>query len=60
MKTLVLNAGSSTVKYQIIDMDNGIACESVDPVTGECRTGAAFATCAGFLCHGMKVASEKM
>ena len=47
-------------ELEIIDMDNGIACESVDPVTGECRTGAAFATCAGFLCHGMKVASEKM
>ena len=47
-------------ELEIISMDNGIACESVDPVTGECRTGAAFATCAGFLCHGMKVASEKM
>jgi len=32
-------------------MDNGIACESVDEVTGECTTGAAFATCAGFLAY---------
>lgn len=32
-------------------MDNGIACESVDELTGECTTGAAFATCAGFLAY---------
>jgi hypothetical protein len=32
-------------------MDNGIACESVDEMTGECATGAAFATCAGFLVY---------
>lgn len=37
-----------------MEMDNGIACESVDPVLGTCTTGAAFATCAGFLCHSMK------
>ena len=30
-------------------MDNGVACESVNEDTGECSTGAAFATCAGFL-----------
>lgn len=30
-------------------MDNGVACESVDENTGECTTGEAFATCAGFL-----------
>lgn len=30
-------------------MDDGIACESIDENTGECRTGAAFATCAGRL-----------
>ena len=47
-------------ELEIVEMDNGIACESVDPVTGECRTGAAFATCAGFLCHAMKVAKESM
>lgn len=34
-------------------MDNGIACESVDPETGESRTGDAFATCAGFLAYAI-------
>lgn len=34
-------------------MDNGIACESVDENTGECTTGAAFATCAGFLAYSI-------
>lgn len=43
-------------ELEIIQMDNGIACESVDPYTGIATTGCAFATCAGFLCHGMKYA----
>lgn len=30
-------------------LDGGLACESFDPTTGAARTGAAFATCAGFL-----------
>ena len=34
-------------------MDNGIACESVHEDTGECTTGAAFATCAGFLAYAL-------
>lgn len=34
-------------------MDNGIACESIDETTGECTTGKAFATCAGFVCHAL-------
>ena len=42
-----------------LEMDNGIACESIDPDSGECTTGAAFATCAGFLCHSMKIASKE-
>lgn len=42
-------------ELEIIEMDNKIACESVDPETGTCTTGAAFATCAGFLCHSMKL-----
>ena len=37
-------------------MDNGIACESIDEVTGEAATGEAFATCAGFLCHSLRYA----
>lgn len=46
-------------ELEILEMDNGIACESVDPVKGTCTTGAAFATCAGFLCHSMKTALKK-
>ena len=34
-------------------MDNGLACESVNEDTGECETGAAFATCAGFLAYAL-------
>jgi len=30
-------------------LDTGLACESFDRQTGEVKTGAAFATCAGFL-----------
>lgn len=41
-----------------IRMDNLIACESVDEHTGECVTGAAFATCAGFLAYTMRLALE--
>lgn len=39
-------------------MDNGIACESIDETTGECTTGEAFATCAGFVCHALRTALE--
>lgn len=35
------------------EMDNGIACESINEHTGECETGAAFATCAGFLSYAL-------
>ena len=38
------------------DMDNGIACESVHEETGECTTGEAFATCAGFLAYALNTA----
>lgn len=34
-------------------MDNGVACESVDEITGESTTGDAFATCAGFLAYAI-------
>lgn len=37
----------------LLKMDNGIACESVDENTGECTTGEAFATCAGFLAYAI-------
>ena len=46
-------------ELEVLEMDNGIACESVDPVLGTCTTGAAFATCAGFLCHSMNTAYEE-
>lgn len=46
-------------ELEVMEMDNGIACESVDPISGICTTGAAFATCAGFLCHCMKTAKEE-
>lgn len=41
-----------------VEMDNLIACESVDEHTGKCATGEAFATCAGFLCHALWHAKE--
>lgn len=34
-------------------MDNGVACESVNESSGECETGEAFATCAGFLAFSL-------
>jgi len=34
-------------------MDSGLACESIDPETGTARTGAAFASGAGFLAYGL-------
>jgi meiotically up-regulated gene 157 (Mug157) protein len=41
------------------DMDNTIACESIDEETGEWATGAHFATCAGFLVHALVVAGRE-
>lgn len=40
-------------------MDNGVACESVDAYTGDCRTGAAFATCAGYLAYAIWTAHQE-
>lgn len=34
-------------------LDTGLACESFDRETGEVKTGAALATCAGFLAYAM-------
>jgi hypothetical protein len=34
-------------------LDTGLACESFDRHTGEVKTGAAFASCAGFLAYAM-------
>ena len=41
------------------DMDNFIACESIDEETGEWATGAHFATCAGFLVHALVTAGKE-
>lgn len=41
-----------------MDMDNGVACESVNEDTGECETGEAFATCAGFLAYAIDRAAH--
>lgn len=43
---------------QKIEMDDLIACESVDETTGKCTSGEAFATCAGFLCYSIRYAYE--
>jgi len=37
-------------------MDNGLACESVDEQTGLVKTGAAFAACAGWLAYCLHAA----
>lgn len=37
-------------------MDGGFACETIDRETGHARTGAAFATCAGWLAHAILTA----
>jgi hypothetical protein len=48
----------ATAKEHLLrtQMDNGIACESVHEETGECTTGEAFATCAGFLAYALDTA----
>lgn len=43
------HAETALVHLRRTRMDNGMACESVNEVTGVCETGEAFATCAGFL-----------
>ena len=44
---------SAIVNLKKMKMDNYIACESVDEESGECSTGEAFATCAGFLAYSL-------
>lgn len=50
---LLTEAKDSTELLYRMKMDSGIACESVDEVTGESTTGDAFATCAGFLAYAL-------
>ena len=47
------NKDAALKHLQHTSMDNGVACESVHEDTGECTTGAAFATCAGFLAFAL-------
>lgn len=47
------HTGSAVEHLRRTRMDNGVACESVHEDTGECTTGEAFATCAGFLSYAM-------
>lgn len=47
------NGKSAIENLKKMSMDNYIACESVDEETGECITGEAFATCAGFLSYSL-------
>ena len=52
--SLLSGHGDEALRHlQATRMDNGIACESVDEDTGVCTTGAAFATCAGFLAFAL-------
>ena len=52
--SLLSNHEASALSHlQKTKMDNGIACESVHEDTGECTTGSAFATCAGFLAFAL-------
>lgn len=45
----VFHDDDSLNKLLKAQMDDGIACESIDEYTGVCTTGEAFATCAGYL-----------
>lgn len=40
-------------KLRLLELDGGFACETFDIQTGEVRTGAGFATCAGFLAYAI-------
>lgn len=56
---LLCGAGEASLDFlRRVEMDNFIACESVDEHTGQSATGEAFATCAGFLCHAIYSAKE--
>lgn len=48
------NATQETVREMLeMEMDNGLASESVSEDTGKCMTGEAFATCAGFYAYAL-------
>jgi hypothetical protein len=41
-------------------LDNGLACETIDPTSGMARTGLAFATCAGFLAYTLSESMDEV
>jgi len=47
------HSDTALTHLRLTNMDNGIACESVNEHTGVCETGEAFATCAGFLAYSL-------
>lgn len=52
--SLLCGFGPSAIKnLKKMKMDNYIACESVNEESGECTSGEAFATCAGFLAYSL-------
>ena len=53
------HAGEALEHLKLMRMDNGIACESVNERTGNCETGEAFATCAGFLAYALSTALKQ-
>ena len=57
----LINGDSSRALEQLIsaELDNDLACETIDPETGSAKTGAAFATCAGFLAHSLVLALQR-
>ncbi len=52
------HADTALANLQKTRLDNGIACESVNETTGDCETGEAFATCAGFLAYTLWTAFQ--
>ncbi|MDR2052710.1 MAG: glycoside hydrolase family 125 protein [Treponema sp.] len=52
--SMLCGHGDRAKKHLLLcEMDNGIACESVDENSGKSVTGDAFATCAGFLAYAV-------
>jgi uncharacterized protein len=52
------HAETALANLQKTKLDNGVACESVNETTGDCETGEAFATCAGFLAYTLWTALQ--
>ena len=52
---VLANLHTDDAVTQMLDMqmDNGLACESVNEYTGEAETGEAFATCAGLYAYAL-------